>query len=83
MAQRPEPLSAGTSYEVSKQRPSSGSNAAETSDSDDDESGVYEFSRPYLNSVRFLDEKYVITRDGNTLMIGSVPVTTTQRAIYL
>ena len=37
MAQWPEPPYAGTSYEVSKRRPSSGSDAVETSDSDDDE----------------------------------------------
>ena len=61
---------------MSKRRPSSGSDAAETSNSDEDERGVYEVSSPYLSSVPFLDEQYGIRGDGNTLMIGSVPVTT-------
>ena len=76
MVQRPEPPSAGTSYEVSKRRHSSGSDVAQTSDSDDDERGVYEVSSPYLKIVRFLEEQYGIRRDGNTLMVGSAPVTT-------
>ena len=59
-----------------KRRPSSGSEAAETSDSDDDERWVYAVSSPYLNIVRFLDEQYGIRRDCNTLMVGNVPVTT-------
>ena len=75
MAQRPEPQSAGTSYEVSKRRSSSGSDAAETSDSDENERGVYEVWSPILNRVRFLDEKHGIRRECNNLMIGSAPVT--------
>ena len=69
--QRTEPPSAGTSYEVSKRRPSSGSDAAETSNYDDNGRGVYEVSSPYLNTVGFLNEQYGIRREGNTLMIGS------------
>ena len=66
VAQRPEPSSAGTTYDVSKRRPSSVSDAAGSSDSDDDVRGVYEVSSPYLSSVRFFDEQYGIRRDGNT-----------------
>ena len=65
----------GTSYEVSKRQPSSGSDETEMSDSDDNERGVYEFSRSYLNNLRFLDEQYGIRRDGNSLKIGSAAVT--------
>ena len=79
VAQRPEPLSASTCYEVSKRRASSGSVAAETSDSDDAEQGVYEVSSPYLNSVRFLDEPYGIRRVGNTLLIFDVPITVNEK----
>ena len=57
VAQRPEPPSASTSYEEWKRRASSGSVAAETSDSNEAEQGVYEGSSPYLNRVRFLDEQ--------------------------
>ena len=46
------------------------------SDTHDDERGVYEVTSPYLKSVRFLDEQYGIRPGGNTLMIGSSPVTT-------
>ena len=80
VAQRPEPPSASTSYEVSKGRASSGSVVAETSDSDDAEQGVYEVSSPYLNSVRFLDEQYCIRRVSSTLMIGDVPITVHEKS---
>ena len=75
VARRPEPPSASTSYEVSKRWASSGSDAVETSNSDDAEQGAYEISSPYLNTVRFLDKQYGIRRAGNTLMIGGVPIT--------
>ena len=74
IAQRPEPPFAGVafaSYVVSNRRSSSRSDAAETSDPDDNERGVYEVSSPYLNNMRFLDEQYGVRREGNTLMIGS------------
>ena len=79
VAQRPKPPSAGISYNVSKRRHSSGSDAAETSDFDDDEQGVYEVSSPYLNTLRFLDEQYGIRRDGNTLMSVSAAVTADEK----
>ena len=75
MAQRPEPPSASTSYEESKRRASSGSAAAETSDSDYAEQGVCEVLSPYLNRVRFLDAQSGIRRVGDTLMIGDSPIT--------
>ena len=75
VARRSDPPSASTSYEVSKRRGSSGSDAAETSDSDDAEQGAYEVSSPYLNTLCFLDEQYGIRRVGNTLMIGGTPIT--------
>ena len=63
---------ASTIYEVSKSRPSSGSENAEMSDPDEDAvRGVYEVTSPYLNSMNFLDRLYGIRRDGNTLMMGS------------
>ena len=74
VAQRPVPPSAGTSYEVSKRRPNSGGDAAESSDSDDDGRGIYEVSSSYLNTVRFLGEQYGMRRDGSTLLIGSAAV---------
>ena len=70
VAQRPEPPSVVTIYDLSKRRPSSCSDAAKTSGSDDNLGGVYEVSIPYLNTVRFLHEQYGIRRDGNTLTIG-------------
>ena len=75
MAQRPEHPSESTIYEESKRRASSGSVAAETSDSVDVKQRVYYVTSPYLNSVRFLDEQYRMRRVGNTLMIDDVPIT--------
>ena len=63
-----------TSYEVSKRQPSSGTEDDDMSVPDNDVRGVYEVSCPYLNNMRFLDEQYRITRDVNTLMIGSAAV---------
>ena len=64
---------------MSKRRPSSGSDAAETSDSDDDERGVYEVWSLYLSTLRFLDEHYGIRRDSNTFLIGSALITTHEK----
>ena len=55
VAQRPEPLSSSTSYEMTKRQASSDSAALETSDSDDAEQEPYAVSSPYLDTVPFLD----------------------------
>ena len=53
---------ASTSYEVSKRRPSSSCEDAETFDPDDKVRGFYDVSSPYLNNMRFLDGLYGIRR---------------------
>ena len=83
VAQRQEPPSASISYEESKRRASSGSAAAETSDSNDAELGAYGVPSPYLDSVCFLDEQYGIRRAGDTLMIGDTPITVHESMISL
>ena len=75
MTQRPEPPSAITSYEVTKRRSSSDSDAVETSDSDEAAQDAYAVSSPYLDRVRFLDGQYGIRRVGSNLMIGDAPIT--------
>ena len=64
---------------MSKLRPRCDSDAAESSDSDDAERGIYEVSSTYLNTVPFLDEQYGNRQDGNTLIIGSAAVTADEK----
>ena len=59
---------------MSKRRLITSNEGVETSNGDDDVRGFYEFSSPYLNKMRFLEEQYGIIRDGNTLMIGNADV---------
>ena len=68
-----------TGYEVLKRRTSSGSDAAKTSDSDEDGRGVYEISSPYLNTVRFLDKQNGTRREGSIRMIGSAAVAAVEK----